>query len=169
MTVSGVVIQSPRLLGFLFGAMTGITNDGEAGAENAWFGKEDFSLVERRGKQETRVGLFAPEVLTERFLVLRGFLFGESERLKPSRLGDGVDGRLGRYIVSSSVTGVFTLEGCKEAAGSSELGDSGDELGDGSVKEDSTVEMVVVGEESVDSVLTVVPESRRNRLEEVLF
>ena len=162
MTVSGVVIQSPRLLGFLFGAMTGITNEGEAGAEKAWFGNDEiFSVVASLGNDETKVGLFAPEVLTERFLVLRGFLFGESERLNPSRLGDGVEGRLGRYMVSSSVTGVFTLEERGDALGSRELGDSGEELGDGSVREESTVDMVVVGEESVDSVLIVTPESRR--------
>lgn len=32
-----------------------------------------------------------------------------------------------------------------------EAGDSGEELGEGSVSEESMVEMVVVGEESVDS------------------
>ena len=31
------------------------------------------------------------------------------------------------------------------------MGDSGDELGDGSVRDESSVEMVVVGDESVDS------------------
>lgn len=40
----------------------------------------------------------------------------------------------------------------KEDKGNIETGDSGDELGDGSVRADeSAVEMVVVGDESVDS------------------
>lgn len=40
----------------------------------------------------------------------------------------------------------------KEESGMIEIGDSGDELGDGSVNdEESAVEMVVVGEESVES------------------
>lgn len=40
----------------------------------------------------------------------------------------------------------------KEDSGISVTGDSGDELGEGSdMEEESTVEMVVVGEESVDS------------------
>lgn len=32
---SDVEMESPRLLGLRFGAMTGITNDGDAGAEKA--------------------------------------------------------------------------------------------------------------------------------------
>ena len=43
--------------------------------------------------------------------------------------------------------------------GNSEFGDSGDELGEGSVSEDSIVEIVVVGEDSTDS--NVEAESRR--------
>jgi hypothetical protein len=40
----------------------------------------------------------------------------------------------------------------KEESGRRVMGDSGDELGEGSEREDeSTVEMVVVGEESVES------------------
>ena len=37
------------------------------------------------------------------------------------------------------------------------FGDSGDELGDGSVSVESTVEIVVVGEDSVDSVVADEP------------
>lgn len=44
--------------------------------------------------------------------------------------------------------------------GSDEAGDSGDELGDGSVKVESTVEIVVVGDDSVDSVRVVAAEPR---------
>ena len=39
----------------------------------------------------------------------------------------------------------------KDERGCDEVGDSGDELGEGSVSDESRVEIVVVGEESVDS------------------
>lgn len=42
-----------------------------------------------------------------------------------------------------------------------DVGDSGDELGDGSVSEESNVEIVVVGDESVESDLKVEEEPRR--------
>ncbi|KAL9103451.1 MAG: hypothetical protein Q9163_001514 [Psora crenata] len=38
-----------------------------------------------------------------------------------------------------------------------EVGDSGDELGEGSVREESTVDIVVVGEDSLDSKVEVEP------------
>ena len=41
------------------------------------------------------------------------------------------------------------------------VGDSGEELGDGSVRVESAVEMVVVGDESVDSDLNVFEDLRR--------
>lgn len=48
--------------------------------------------------------------------------------------------------------------------GSDEVGDSGEELGDGSVSDESNVEIVVVGDESADS--NVDAESRRRIGEE---
>lgn len=96
-------------------------------------------------------GLLAPKVFTERFFVFRGFLFGESERLKPGRFGDGLEGKPARNMLSSSELGVATFEELREDIGSREVGESGDELGDDSVRVESTVEMVVVGEDSVDS------------------
>ena len=47
-----------------------------------------------------------------------------------------------------------------EEEDNNEVGDSGGELGEGSVREDSMVEMVVVGEDSTDS--NVDAESRRS-------
>lgn len=49
--------------------------------------------------------------------------------------------------------------GFREERGSDEVGDSGDELGEGSVSDESNVEIVVVGDESADS--NVDAESRR--------
>lgn len=53
----------------------------------------------------------------------------------------------------------FVRRYLNDERGNSEVGDSGDELGEGSVIEDSTVEIVVVGEDSVDSNVEL--ESRR--------
>ena len=54
----------------------------------------------------------------------------------------------------------FVLWFLKDRRGEEESGVSGGERGEGSVKEDSTVDIVVVGEDSVDSKVEV--ESRRN-------
>lgn len=54
---------------------------------------------------------------------------------------------------------VFIPKGFKDDKGSNEVGDSGDELGEGSVSEESTVDIVVVGDDSADS--KVEAESRR--------
>ena len=43
------------------------------------------------------------------------------------------------------------LSELNEVSGTKPVGDSGDELGDGSVSDESTVEIVVVGEDSADS------------------
>ena len=146
-------MESPRLLGFRFGAITGITKEGEAGAENAWPGNVlVFSVDARRGSEDDEEGRFAPMVFTERFFVFRGFLFGESERLKPGLFGDGLDAKFERCMLSSSATGVAILEEVRYETGRKELGESGDELGEDSVRVESTVDMVVVGEDSVDSV-----------------
>lgn len=53
----------------------------------------------------------------------------------------------------------FVFESSNDEFAVDEVGDSGEELGDGSVSDDSTVDIVVVGEESVDSNVDV--ESRR--------
>lgn len=54
----------------------------------------------------------------------------------------------------------FVLRLLNDVRGEEESGVSGGERGEGSVRDDSTVEMVVVGEDSVDSKVEV--ESRRS-------
>ena len=56
-------------------------------------------------------------------------------------------------------TCVFVPKGFKDDKGSNDVGDSGAELGEGSVSEESTVDIVVVGDDSADS--KVEAESRR--------
>ena len=56
----------------------------------------------------------------------------------------------------------LVLRDLNDARGSNDSGDSGGELGDGSVSEDSMVEIVVVGDDSIDS-LKVEAESLRSR------
>ena len=166
--LSGVVIERPKVLGFRFGANVGIINDGEGGAEEAWLWLcevLDVSEEARRGKEELVDVLLAPRVLTDRFFVFRGFLFGESDRLNPGRLGDELVGKPARYILSSPNLGAPSFDELRDVTGSRLFGDSGDELGDGSVRVESTVDIVVVGEDSVDSDGSVAIESRRCTLE----
>lgn len=106
------------------------------------------------------VGRGAEEVfmLSERFFMFRGFLPGDSGPC--GRLGSGFEtGRCNSSSGGLSCPSIFMdLNGDK---GTTEVGDSGDELGEGSVIEDeSKVDMVVVGEESVDAELTEVTLSR---------
>lgn len=54
----------------------------------------------------------------------------------------------------------LVLKDLKDAMGSMDVVDSGEELGDGSVRAESMVEIVVVGEDSADS--KVEAESVRN-------
>ena len=101
--------------------------------------------------------------MTDRFFIFRIFLFGESPLFRPGRLANAEEARCKGSgapvpVCFSDLKDVLKLE-----SGSIEVGDSGDELGDGSVRE-SMVEMVVVGEESVDSKVDV--ESLRNTGEE---
>lgn len=154
-------MESARLLCFRFG-MGGLTNDGDVGAEKGWPDSVTASGSDgtARGKGWLASGRLAPAVFTCKFLVLRGLLFGESDRPNPGRLGEGLDTKLDRNKSWSIPLGVYPLDGWS-AIGKVELGDSGEELGDGSVSVESTVEMVVVGDESVDSVRMVVPEFRR--------
>lgn len=103
------------------------------------------------------------DVLTDKFFMFRIFLFGESPLFRPGRLANAEEARCKDSgapvpVCLSDLKDVLKLE-----SGSIEVGDSGDELGDGSVRE-SMVEIVVVGEESVDSKVEV--ESLRNTGEE---
>ena len=118
-------------------------------------------IVDSRGIGELNASLFDPTGLRDRFLVLRNFLPGESARApKLASCGGGLVGK-----ASFSMT-VWPLEEdfCDEKDAFREMvGDSGDELGEGSVRVESAVEMVVVGEESVDSDLNVFDDRRRYR------
>ena len=94
---------------------------------------------------------------------MRIFLFGESPLFRPGKLANAEDGRCDSSNMSapnglSDLNDVRSLE-----SGRVDVGDSGEELGEGSVRE-SMVEIVVVGEESVDSKVDV--ESLRNTGEE---
>lgn len=97
-------------------------------------------------------------VLTIRFFVFRIFLLGESARFSP--------GSVARECEPRSFNSIWlridcdaTPKGFKDDSGRSDVGDSGDELGEGSVNEESTVDIVVVGDDSADS--KVETESRR--------
>lgn len=93
------------------------------------------------------------------------FLFGESARLSPGKVPNGLAGEL---ALSSMLVVVMelVLRDLKEVIGSREVADSGEELGDGSVRAESMVETVVVGEDSADSKVDA--ESLRNICEEKL-
>ena len=123
---------SPRLLPFLFGGVRGFTNEGEP--------IDDISGAAAgilRGRFRV-VGCCPglPVVLTARFFRFRPFLGGGCFCISKNGLASS-DVR-GRSMPVANVVGG---------------GDSGDEPGDGSVAlESSTVEMVVVGDESVDPV-----------------
>ena len=90
-------------------------------------------------------------VLTDRFFILRIFLFGESPRLSPGRLAKAVGGR-SEWSMPCNGDGLDVPKvGPNVERGAADCGDSGDELGEGSVSEELAVDMVVVGEESLDS------------------
>jgi hypothetical protein len=143
---SGVVIVSPKLLGFFLGALGGTINAGVGGAENAW---EEIEVFEKASFGREVPCRFDADVFTDRFFMLRIFLFGDSARSTPGRVGNELENWSFRSLSSivCPETGLV-LRLLKVAKGKSDSGDSGGEFGDGSVSEDSMVEMVVVGEDS---------------------
>ena len=147
---------SPILLGLLAGGFGGMMKEGEVGAWSGCGVSIAWTLdVASRGG--CAAGLWDADVFRERFLVLR-FLPGESPRLKPGIFGSGLSGG---SMATSRGEFELVLRDSKEPRGIVDVGDSGEELGDGSVSEESNVEMVVVGEESVESDLYVEEEPRR--------
>jgi hypothetical protein len=126
--VPGVRSVRPRLLGFRFCGVGGFTNDGDTvTSSEAGRGRLDVDEVAR----ELR------DVLTAKFLRLRPFL------------GGGCFCSSKKGLESSEVRG-RSIPAAKVAGG----GDSGEDPGDGSVAlESSTVEMVVVGEDSEEPVV----------------
>ena len=131
--VPGVSSVRPRLLGFRFAGVGGLTKDGE---EIDWMLTESFA-AKGRLVVEAAPRACGRLVLTARFLRLRPFF------------GGGCFCSSKKGLLSSDIRGL-SIPTAKVVGG----GDSGDEPGDGSVAlESSTVEMVVVGEESFDPVV----------------
>ena len=148
----GVEIVSPSLLGFLVGGLGGTINEGDAGAE---IGCDDSTAeaVETPSLGSCAPDLVDVDMFKERFFMFRTFLPGDSGRVRPGR-GRSEPG--GDSIPPFSGDWPVDRKDRKDERGGIETADSGDELGEGSVTdEESNVEMVVVGEESVDSELTV--------------
>ena len=154
--VSFVERLNPILLGRRVGGFGGTMKEGDVGAASGG-GVSTASVLDGAGRGGCAAGLWDAEVFRERFFVLR-FLPGESPRLKPGKFGSGLSG--GSMVTSRGAVEP-ALRDSKDPRGINEVGDSGDELGDGSVSEESNVEIVVVGEESVESDLQVEEEPRR--------
>lgn len=133
----GVRIVKPRLLGLLRGGVGGFTNDGDRMVESTFDGASRGRLVVDAARPGCPGCL---DVTTARFLRLRPFRGGGCfcNSKKGLDLSSAV---LGRNIPTANVVGG---------------GDSGEEPGDGSVAlESSTVEIVVVGEDSFDGAVFV--------------
>ena len=149
--------MSGRVLGFFFGSLGGTMNAGVGGAENAL--ADVCSEFESPNLGSWGPVRFDAEVFTDRFFILRIFLFGESARSNPGKIGNELEKGSLRSI-SDGLLGIeFVLRLLNDFKGEESSGVSGGERGDGSVREDSTVDIVVVGDDSVDSKVEV--ESRR--------
>jgi hypothetical protein len=122
------------MLGFFLGfGIGGFTNEGDTGAEVCW--------------GSPNPGSFSANPFA--FLGLRGLgeVMGRSYVTVPKDCSTGWSD-----IVRSSRECIPKVVPEKDDRGIIVTGDSGDELGDGSVnEEESAVDIVVVGEESVDS------------------
>lgn len=104
-------------------------------------------------------------MLTDRFFMFRNLLLGESARLNPFIFPKGLAGEFADSgVVVVAIDDV--LKDLKDVMGSNDVADSGDELGDGSVRAESMVETVVVGDDSTDSKVDA--ESLRNSGDEML-
>lgn len=134
-------VSSVRPLGFLFGGEGGLTKAGDANERSSYV-DICFSFEGRKGRLVVDAARGFRSVLTASPLRFRPFLLGGG-CFASSKKGD-VD------VLSAEVRGRSMLE--NDDGG----GDSGDDPGDGSVAlESSTVEAVVVGEESVEPDVAV--------------
>lgn len=148
----GVEIVRPSLLAFRFGGLGGTMKEGVVGAES---GCDDSTAeaVEMANFGSCGPCLTDADMFRERFFMFRTFLPGDSGRLRPGRFKSELGGG---SITPCSGEWSLDLRDLKDESGVIETADSGDELGEGSVMdEESSVEIVVVGEESVDSELMV--------------
>lgn len=158
---SGVVIDKPRLLGRFLGGLGGTTKEGVGGAEKAWF-EDPSGFVRSDNLGSCGICRVVAVVLTDKFFVFLIFLLGESARYTPGRFPNGLAGEpalSGVLIVAIDVV----LNDLNDGIGSRDVADSGEELGDGSVRAESIVETVVVGEDSA-----VEAESLRKSCDEIL-
>jgi hypothetical protein len=93
------------------------------------------------------LGMF---MFNDKFLTLRSLLAGDSDRNWDEKNMERCEDSVGLWPCFGEAIILWNDE-----SGTSEIGDSGDELGDGSVIDgEPKVDTVVVGEESVESELT---------------
>lgn len=103
-------------------------------------------------------------VLKDKFFVLRSLLPGDSGREDSGGVGSNFGNGASGIRSSTECDRRSDIMDLKGASGANEVGDSGEELGEGSVTEaESSVEIVVVGDESVDSELAdaILPRCRK--------
>jgi len=99
------------------------------------------------------LGIF---IFSDKFLTLRSLLAGDSDRSWDEKNMECCEDSFGLWPCFGEAIILWNDE-----RGISEIGDSGDELGDGSVMDgEPNVDTVVVGEESVESEVTEVALSR---------
>ena len=136
-----------RFVGLRLGGVGGFTNDGEVGAEEV----EGPGFGAATGKAAVLAGRVKPkelEVLTAKPFKLRGFFAGVVGRCNSKNWGSCEPD----LAFSLATAALDRRSGTQDDCGVLEAGDAGDGPGDGSVMEEpSIVEMVVVGEESVES------------------
>ena len=140
---AGVLMVSPRLLGRRLGGVRGLTKTGEGGAEKV---ESAFETVVIAAVVTARLSKCEFEVLTARFLRLRSFFDGVIGRCSSNT---GAEPRLdGMLLLLSS----NEHDDDDDVPLSLDSGDSGEVPGEGSViTDESVVEKVVVGDESVES------------------
>lgn len=143
---AGVRTVKPRWLGRLRGGRGGFMVEGDGGADCSSLAAEAV-LIRNAGGGSGRVGA---AMFNDRFLVLRGLLAGETGPFGPNKGLRGGGDNVGASTARCRGIGtVLARTGPKGMAGG---GDSGEEPGDESVTDgESTVETVVVGEESVEA------------------
>ena len=117
----------------------------------------DVDVFEKASFESWGFGRCEADVFTDKFFILRIFLFGEWARSNAGSVGKEIEKLSFCSMVSCPPT-ECVLNDLNGETGNEEFGDSGDELGEGSVsEEESNVDIVVVGEDSVDSKVDAEP------------